>query len=277
MSSNQVIINGGKDFSFFGSEEFLSNYWRKSPVLVKGGGKEFLSLNLTGGTFNNIADNLKKAGDPNVVSDKSVTFIEQFSNYVPRLGDMAAKISKNLGSPLAWFDATQTFTNDGGLGEHFDHSDNFVILLEGREKWTLATPDSISRETLALRMLGVQGVGAAPLPKEGQIEFELEPGDVLYMPLFWIHSGLSIDKTLSLSLSVPALSLKSVFSRAISETLADLGIGYQPVPFISSAASSKDRAAATEQVQKALGILASKLQDPKILDSISQKATQLIS
>ena len=273
-----LIIDAGKNFDFLGSEEFLANYWRQSPVLIKGAGRDFLNLNLTDGVFKEITERLRKNDDPNLtVIDREAVFIERFSDYVPKLGDAAASISKSLGSPLAWFDATQTFTNDGGLGEHFDHSDNFVILLEGNEKWTLSSPDTISRETIALRMLGVEGVGAAPLPKNGRIEFELEAGDILYMPLFWIHSGLSIGKTLSLSLSVPALSLKSVFTRAINETFTELGLGYQPVPFISAAASGRDREQTSGQVQKAMGVLAQKLQDPAVIKAVGEKMTQLIS
>jgi 50S ribosomal protein L16 3-hydroxylase len=73
----------------------------------------------------------------------------------------------------------------GGVGPHFDSYDVFLVQGQGRRRWRLAR-----RREFAL-------VPGAPLkliagfrPEE---EFELEPGDLLYLPPGWGHDGIALD------------------------------------------------------------------------------------
>jgi 50S ribosomal protein L16 3-hydroxylase len=263
-----MTANGIGEFSF---EEFLANYWRQKPVLMKGAAKEFLNTDFSLDQFHALAKRLRAEGSSDLIqTDGKVEFIEQISGHLEDFAERARELGKAIGAPRTWFDATCTHVDDGGLGEHFDHSDNFVILLEGQETWRLSPPSGIDRETVAMRMAGVDGVGGHKLSKEGLQEFDLEAGDVLYLPLFWVHSGVSKGKTLSVSYVVPAVSFENLLAPALSATMREMLLGYQPVPF-TGAGGGRDEALA-----KAAGLLLERAQQGDFRERLVSNMSRML-
>lgn len=208
----------------------MSAHWRRAPLYVQGGAGAVIQQTFDADRFECLRASLTAEGATGVHSrDETVVFIEAIDRVEPSLRDTARNFCALLGLPAAWFDAVRTQTV-AGIGSHFDHSDNFVLQQEGRKIWRLSPPDSLPESARARRMLGDKSVGAAPINPDSAIEFVLEPGDLLYLPLFWIHEGVSDGPSLSLSLVCPAVAMRTVFLRSLAAEMARSGLGWNPVP-----------------------------------------------
>jgi 50S ribosomal protein L16 3-hydroxylase len=84
----------------------------------------------------------------------------------------------------------------GGVGPHFDSYDVFLLQGEGRRRWRLARA----------RAFGL--VPGAPLKLidgfRAEQEFELEPGDLLYVPPGWGHDGVALHACFTYSIGFRA-------------------------------------------------------------------------
>lgn len=211
-------------------EHFMSTHWRRSPLHVRGGARALVQQTFNAERFERLRATLaaeRVTGERS--SDESVVFIEAIDRADPSMRDTARNLAAFFGLPAAWFDAVRTYTVSG-IGSHFDHSDNFVLQQEGRKVWRLSPPDCLPEGARARRMLGDETVGAAPIDPDSAIEFVLEPGDLLYLPLFWIHEGVSDGPSLSLSLVCPAVTLRTVFLRSLEAEMVRRGLGWNPAP-----------------------------------------------
>ena len=69
----------------------------------------------------------------------------------------------------------------GGVGPHFDSYDVFLLQAQGRRRWRIGRPRDLRLEKgLPLKIL------RNFIP---EVEFVLEPGDMLYVPPLWAHDG----------------------------------------------------------------------------------------
>jgi len=73
----------------------------------------------------------------------------------------------------------------GGVGPHFDSYDVFLIQMSGRRQWQISTQQDLSLDPrLPLKILQ---------HFELEQEWELEPGDMLYLPPQVAHHGIALD------------------------------------------------------------------------------------
>ena len=79
-------------------------------------------------------------------------------------------------------------------------------------------------------MLNVGDFGAVEIDDSVAETFVLEPGDLLYLPLFWLHSGVSTGPSLSLSLVCPGEPMQTLVLRATRSVMTRHLLGHQPVP-----------------------------------------------
>ena len=235
-------------------QQFFQSHWRRSPLRVEGGAAAMLSRPWDESEFARARVLAEARADVSIQEvPGEVTFIERVSAVDERLAERAAELGRAFGSCGAWFDCSKTH-QVSGIGSHFDHSDNFVLQQAGVKEWRLADPKTLTREQLVRRMVG-GGSGAQELPGEGWLSFTLQPGDMLYIPLFWIHSGVSRGVSLSLSLVCPAISLQALALQALSRVLRSTGAGYQPAPALSEHMSDEQRAACEEAASDSLRAL----------------------
>lgn len=69
----------------------------------------------------------------------------------------------------------------GGVGPHFDSYDVFLLQVTGRRRWRIGRQSDLSLQPdVPLKILQ---------RFEPEQEFELEPGDMLYLPPRWAHDG----------------------------------------------------------------------------------------
>ncbi len=108
--------------------------------------------------------------------------------FVLRLDDIIATLS----------------TENSGIGYHSGHEDGFIIQLKGQRRWKVWMPDLT---TLDYRHALLNPNGQIPSlqkPENNEmliIDVITKPGDVLYIPPFFPHEGLTVEESLSLSVA----------------------------------------------------------------------------
>lgn len=100
----------------------------------------------------------------------------------------------------------------GGVGPHFDSYDVFLLQLAGTRRWRLSTQRDLALVKGApLRLL--QNFRAAS-------EWQLAPGDMLYLPPRCAHDGIAVDHCLTASIGFRAPAAQELGTRFL-EFLAD--------------------------------------------------------
>lgn len=94
-------------------------------------------------------------------------------------------------------DVMVSYASDGGgVGPHFDSYDVFLLQASGRRRWRIGRQRKLSLEP------------AAPLKIlrhfEYEQEFELEPGDMLYLPPRYAHEGVAVGACMTYSIGFRA-------------------------------------------------------------------------
>jgi len=255
------------EWSAFDVDGFYRDHWRKRPLFVRGGAAEFLGRVFSAADFDRALTAARAAGHPVSDRDGAVTFIEQVSRFDGDLAVRAQGFAARFGTPEAWFDTVRTGEPDG-IGPHFDHSDNFVLQQDGTKEWSLAAPAAIDRAEIARRMLNVPGVGSHDLPAEGRVHVVLEPGDLLYIPLCWLHSGVSRGPSLSLSLVCPAVSLHAAVLPALTRAARQRLLGHQPVPALPEHLTGAERADVLGTLRHAVRSMLTRLSDEELGEAV---------
>jgi 50S ribosomal protein L16 3-hydroxylase len=90
-------------------------------------------------------------------------------------------------------------TQGGGVGPHFDSYDVFLLQASGRRRWRIGAQKDLSlRGDVPLKIL------AHFTPTQ---EFDLGPGDMLYLPPRYAHDGVALDndcQTYSIGFRAPS-------------------------------------------------------------------------
>jgi 50S ribosomal protein L16 3-hydroxylase len=90
-------------------------------------------------------------------------------------------------------------TQGGGVGPHFDSYDVFLLQTSGRRRWRIGAQKDLSlRDDVPLKIL------ANFKPTQ---EFDLGPGDMLYLPPRYAHDGVALNddcQTYSIGFRAPA-------------------------------------------------------------------------
>jgi 50S ribosomal protein L16 3-hydroxylase len=185
-------------------EEFLRDYWRKRPLHVKGFGDQ-LGIGLDEGAFSELVGQMERSHPGQVRRSKSgVIFAQNLDLCCDHLSSIAKRIRLQTSWPSVWFDGILTQERIG-VGFHCDPNDNFSIQRKGIKHWKLLNPAHVDREAIRRTILGqdseLEGDAA-----EGALEFLVEPGDILYIPLLWPHHGVPQGESLSFTLVADAES-----------------------------------------------------------------------
>jgi 50S ribosomal protein L16 3-hydroxylase len=89
-------------------------------------------------------------------------------------------------------------SENGGVGPHFDSYDVFLLQASGKRRWRIGRQKNLALQPdMPLKIL------AHFEPEE---EFELEAGDMLYLPPRWAHDGVAVGEgcmTYSVGFRVP--------------------------------------------------------------------------
>ncbi|MBU3621530.1 cupin domain-containing protein [Polynucleobacter sp. CS-Odin-A6] len=193
-------------------QQFMKRHWHKKPLLIRGAVPAFALAKQIGeplGSPISPEELLKIAG-----SDLVEARLIQAKPWSITHGPFKKKSIPSLDSPdwtlllqsmeaqhpaaakvLAWFRFIPDARLDdlmisiagpgGGVGPHFDSYDVFLIQMSGRRKWRISEQSDLTlNPDLPLKILQDFKV---------EQEWDLEPGDMLYLPPHIAHEGIALD------------------------------------------------------------------------------------
>lgn len=193
-------------------QKFMKTHWHKKPLLVRGAIPAFAlsrQINTPLGSPISAQELLKIAGsdeaEARIVYAKPWSFSEgpfkkkslpslDTPNWTILLQGMEAR-HPAAAKILSWFRFIPDARLDdlmisiagpgGGVGPHFDSYDVFLIQMSGRRRWRISGQKDLSlNPKLPLKIL--QNF-------QYEQEWDLEPGDMLYLPPQVAHDGIALD------------------------------------------------------------------------------------
>jgi 50S ribosomal protein L16 3-hydroxylase len=103
-------------------------------------------------------------------------------------------------------------TDGGGVGPHFDSYDVFLLQAHGRRRWKIGRQKDLRLQpNLPLKILA---------NFEPEQEFDLEPGDMLYLPPRYAHDGIALGECMTYSIGFRSPA-KQELAREILQRLAE--------------------------------------------------------
>jgi len=193
-------------------QQFMKSYWHKKPLLVRGAIPAFELAKKIGEPLASAIspeELFKIAGDDAVESrlikakpwtfthgpfkKKLIPSIDK-ANWTLLLQGMEAK-HPAAAKVLSWFRFIPDARLDdlmisiaglgGGVGPHFDSYDVFLIQMSGRRRWRISEQKDLTlNPNLPMKILQDFRV---------EQEWDLEPGDMLYLPPHVAHDGIALD------------------------------------------------------------------------------------
>ena len=226
--------------SFFGSlstDEFLSDYWQKKPLLVRQAWPAFESP-LSPDAFMKLSERqdalsrvIEQHGDggewelkdgPFLMADfaamsdsKWTLLIQEVDRLVPQVRDMLALVSFlpkwRLDDIMISYAA-----NGGGVGAHIDNYDVFLLQGYGERRWQIDTTPVVD-EVL------VEDIDVAVLANFSPDEdWVVQPGDLLYLPPRIAHFGVALGPCMTYSIGCRAPSSLEAISAVLERVLSEL-------------------------------------------------------
>lgn len=108
-----------------------------------------------------------------------------------------------------------TPANERGLDTHYDTHDVFILQADGSKHWRLYDADPI-RLPLKGQPRDAKTMKPGPLLKE----FDLEPGDAIYIPRGCMHDAVSRDSTsLHLTVGITTITWAAVILQAVESVI----------------------------------------------------------
>ncbi|HIM95235.1 MAG TPA: cupin domain-containing protein [Gammaproteobacteria bacterium] len=229
-------------FGEISEQEFLAEYWQKKPLLIKQAlpnfispiaadelaglslEEEFESRLITGSIHNNqwsLTNGPFTEDTFSQLSDQDWTLLVQ---GVDRFVDEVHNLIQQFDFIPRWrFDDVMiSYAAKGGsVGPHFDYYDVFLLQGSGKRRWHISSKhcelDNYI-DDMPLRIMNTF---------EAEHVWDVEPGDVLYVPPKVAHHGVSLDdECTTLSFGYRAYSTQEI-SESIDQQSEDEGRYYQ--------------------------------------------------
>jgi 50S ribosomal protein L16 3-hydroxylase len=257
-------------FGNISPERFMSRYWHKKPLLIRGAIPAFSIHQKNSPKLDS------PISAPELFSFAGNEFVEsrliQSKPWSLKSGPFEKKVIPRIDQAdwtlllqgmeahhpaaaaiLSWFRFIPDARLDdlmisiaglgGGVGPHFDSYDVFLIQMSGRRQWRISTQKDLSLDPrLPLKILQNFTV---------EQEWILEPGDMLYLPPHIAHDGIALDagcQTWSVGFRSPS------FRELLQEGLWRLAESLEEIPELEEKfADPKQNAAHTpEELPKEL-------------------------
>lgn len=235
------------------SETFFSEYWERKPLFIKGGLNKLERLFPAGFTTAHFLDAVHEAEankvrgfrlwaqrlkdrQVNIRSDQIETMIASGSNIateVPsdrRVAMFVAALKAQLRHPGDISYAATLSPAGQGWPLHVDRSINFSIQCEGRKLFVVSEEPVLQWPVGSISFTddgAVESFLYNPMPGEEtlrvdtsrRLEFEAEPGDVIYWPAGTLHTTRSLsDLSLTLHFVLNHQTFLDLFSRFLLST-----------------------------------------------------------
>ncbi len=228
---------------FFGSltaNEFLSEYWQKKPLLVRGAAPSF-EPPLTPTAFRELATRegvqvrlvLEEGGDypwqlvegpfeARELDPVPASVWSMLIQEVDQLHTGVRELWKHLDFLPAWRldDIMVSLASDGGgVGAHIDAYDVFLLQGHGQRRWLIGG-EPVADETL------VPDLDVRILTQfEPEYDWAVEPGDLVYLPPRYAHHGIALGECMTYSLGCRAPSAADILGGLLENALMMLADG----------------------------------------------------
>ncbi|AKE52218.1 cupin domain-containing protein [Kangiella geojedonensis] len=212
-------------------EEFLSDYWQKKPLLIRGGFSADPALitpeELAGYSLdddiesrliqhNSQQQRWQLSHGPleetvfEELGEKNWTLLVQSLDYFhPPLQELTKAC--NFLPRWRLDDIMVSFaTAHGGVGPHLDKYDVFLVQGQGQRRWRVGFKDQ------KVSTLNPHPQIAQVAPFEATMDVIVSPGDVLYIPPNTPHWGVSVDNSITYSIGFRAPNIGSILDSALS-------------------------------------------------------------
>ncbi len=235
-------------FGKISKANFLRNYWQKKPLLIKQALPDFISPitadELAGLSLEDEFESRLVIGS---ISDNkwSLTngpFTEKSFSQLPKqdwtlLVQGVDRFIPEVSNLIQHFDFIPRWRLDdvmisyaikgGSVGPHFDYYDVFLLQGSGERRWELSTQfcnlDNYLNDT-PLRIMNKFTVEQV---------FDVEPGDILYIPPKVAHHGVSLDnECITLSFGYRSYTGKEIFDQYCPKDKKD--VYYQDPTWINN-------------------------------------------
>lgn len=222
-------------------DEFLAEYWQKKPLLVRQAVPGFTGVISKDELFELARDpdvesryvtrsddtwevihGPQKASDLKRKTQPWTVLVQGLNLFCP---DGDALLHRFDFIPQARLDDLMVSyaTDGGGVGPHFDNYDVFLLQGIGKRRWLIGDQeDRTLVEDAPLKILQ----DFRPVH-----DWELQPGDMLYLPPHWAHNGIAVGDCTTYSIgfrSPTAQELAQQFLVYLQDTLQLDGIYTDP-------------------------------------------------
>jgi len=212
-------------------EAFLSDYWQKKPLLIRGGFDGDPALispeELAGYSLDDDIESRLIQHDSNHqrwklshgpleesifqgLEDSNWTLLVQSLDYFhPPLQQLTQAC--NFLPRWRLDDVMVSYaTNNGGVGPHLDKYDVFLVQGEGQRRWRVGDQNQkVSHINPHPQIAQVE-------PFEATMDIIVNPGDILYIPPNTPHWGVSIDKSITYSIGFRAPNIGSILDSILN-------------------------------------------------------------
>lgn len=258
-------------FGIISEQEFLSDYWQKKPLLIKQALPNFISPvsadELAGLSLEeefesrlvqgSIFDQQWSLTNGPFTEDDFSKFPEQdwtlLVQGVDRFINKIHDLIKQFDFIPRWrFDDVMiSYAAKGGsVGPHFDYYDVFLLQGSGRRRWYISSKHCELGNYLQDVPLRIMNTF------ETEHVWDVEPGDVLYVPPKVAHHGVSLDdECTTLSFGYRAYSAEELFE-SINQKSEDKNLYYQDPVWKSQNTPALIPNSAITQAQQILDISA---------------------
>ncbi|MFX4226712.1 MAG: JmjC domain-containing protein [Porticoccaceae bacterium] len=188
-------------------QEFLRDYWQQKPLLIRGATMDYGNI-LTPDELAGLACEeeiesrlviqetdelwslehgpLKESRFSELPEKNWTLLVQALDHWLPEVREILDEFkflpSWRLDDVMASYAAT-----GGSVGPHFDYYDVFLLQTRGHRKWKLGQHCDESTPLIEQQPLKI-------LQQFQQVEeFDLEPGDMLYIPAGVAHWGIGLD------------------------------------------------------------------------------------
>lgn len=225
-------------------DSFLKDFWQKKPLFIKNaianfrsphGVDELASLAMEEMVNSRLVmanDRVKTKDDYQVeegpFSEEKLNSLNERWNLLIQEAD---HWSEEILALRSFFDFIPHWRFDdvmvsmggkhGQVGAHLDWYDVFILQAEGKKKWRLEkNPRTFEQfegdhlvEDLDVKLLS---------DFNPESEYEMEPGDLLYIPSGYAHQGVNQSSCLSFSFGYRAPTLREMITEQLKEDLGEI-------------------------------------------------------
>ena len=233
---------------------FKEEYWEKKPLVIKRKDPQYyqilFSLQCVDellSTFSSLSPNVLVAKDGPEVPLKSLIpeghnslsieyALREFTNGAtlilpqiqetwPALRTFCHRLSAHCSARFQ-INGYLTPRKAQGFGEHYDTHDVFVAQISGAKRWTLLS------SSIKLPLSTQPYVHNPNESTEVVDEFELDPGDLLYLPRGIVHKAVALEETsLHLTIGITPILWAQLIQSVVNSAIMNDSIYRMSLPF----------------------------------------------